>query len=265
MSARRDDGDDGPKAAALVVRRDPDRGPAGARALDRGAGGPQGLLPILGLPPSAYPAIQVDELTLSSAIRGLSLDVPRGTLCCVLAPGGGGKTALLRVLAGVVRPGAGRALVLGQDPYAAREALRGRVGYLPPERVLEPGVALGRQAARSASLVGLSAARSEGRYRWLLTRLGLRDLLEVPAAALPSGARRLGEAALALLLGRELLLLDDPDAGMDPDQRERLFTLLGERAGATAVYTARDPGLAQRADWVVALQNGQLVAAGPPR
>lgn len=221
-------------------------------------------MPLAGLAPSLYPAVQIDELTLEGALRGVSLHVPRGGLCCVLGPGGGGKTALLRVLAGHARPQSGRALVLGQDPCRDRAALRARVGYLPPERVLDPTVPLGRQAARSASLCGLSVRHSEARYRALLTRLGLRAVLETPAAALASGQRRLGEVALALLLGAELLLLDDPDVGMDPEQRQRLFDLLGQLR-ITALFTARDPAQAERAARVAVLARGRLLAAGTPQ
>lgn len=166
----------------------------------------------------------------------VSLALPRGEFLAVLGPNGGGKSTLLRLLLGLVRPGGGSLRVLGQDPGQAG----GRIGYLPqftavsasfPITVLG-AVALGLVRPGFSGLGGWlkasarSAERAEARLA--LDRVGLAGQAGRRLSDLSGGQRQRVFIARAIVSGPELLLLDEPTASVDGKSRQELMALLAE-------------------------------------
>jgi heme ABC exporter ATP-binding subunit CcmA len=192
------------------------------------------------------------------ALSGVDLDVDAGEVVAVLGPNGAGKTSLLRACAGLVPVISGEAVVLGCDLREDRASVRRRVGLFGHDPSLyDELTALEnvRFAVRAAGLStqGVGAA---------LDRLGLVGrLARTPVARMSAGQRR--RTALAVLVARrpELLLLDEPHAGLDAEARAIVGTLVAEAAasGAAVVMTSHEADLAvPLADRVVTMSGGRI-------
>ncbi|RLG54123.1 MAG: ABC transporter ATP-binding protein, partial [Thermoproteota archaeon] len=147
------------------------------------------------------------------ALRDVSFELKEGDFCLVAGPNGAGKTTLMRVLSGITQPSWGEAYVSGVSVRSA--AVRARVGYLPEEAGVLGGLSVWRNTLLYARLSGYSGGEAERRAREALTLMGLWELRGRRAGSLSKGlARRL---VLAQLLTRdaEVLLLDEPAAGLD--------------------------------------------------
>ncbi|MCB9896607.1 MAG: ABC transporter ATP-binding protein [Planctomycetes bacterium] len=175
-------------------------------------------------------AVHVERLCKTfgptTALDELDLAVPRGTVFGLLGRNGAGKTTLMRVIMGLLRPDRGEALVFGEDMRRAPIDLRARVAYVPQEVSLIARLDL----ARHADLLGhfyprfdVDAARS------LARRLDVD--WDLAAGALSVGSRRKAAVVLALASGADLVVLDEPAAGLDPLARRALYELLIERLG----------------------------------
>ena len=166
----------------------------------------------------------------------VSLALPCGEFLAVLGPNGGGKSTLLRLLLGLIRPGGGSVRVLGQDPGEAG----GRIGYLPQYTAVSASfpitvlgaVALGLVRPGFAGLGGWlkPAERRAERAAALLAlqRVGLADLAGRRLSDLSGGQRQRVFIARAIVSGPELLLLDEPTASVDSRSRQELMALLAE-------------------------------------
>ncbi|MDR7278416.1 ABC transporter ATP-binding protein [Catenuloplanes atrovinosus] len=205
-------------------------------------------------------AIAAEHLTKWYAdgrgVHDLSLTVPAGEVFGLLGPSGAGKTTTLRMLLDLVRPSAGRVSVLGEEPSAV--AVRARIGYCPAELTFE------RRESVLSLLHALDRARggrNTVRLRTLADRLGL-DTGRRARSLSPGNRRRLGLVA-AFMHDPDLLLLDEPAAGLDPAGRSELLALIREtrERGRTVVLCARQVSDTwQVADRVGVLHEGRLVA-----
>jgi ABC-2 type transport system ATP-binding protein len=220
------------------------------------------------------PAISVRQLAVTFAGRGrhaavralqpLDLDVAAGRIVGVLGPNGSGKTTLLRVLAGAQRPSAGTVTVLGEPPGSAR--LRRRVAW-HPEGPLPLGVLSARDyLAWIGAELGLANADADARIEHWLRRLDLAHTGRRWLRTFSTGMQKRLALAAALLGDPDVLLLDEPTAGLDPFGSEALMQILRERAAAgTTVLLASHHLLEVEAicDEVVVLHDGVLRARGP--
>jgi len=205
------------------------------------------------------------------ALRGLTLSVAPGAFVPLLGPSGAGKTALLRVLAGLTRPLAGRVTVAGLSLTEAsdsdlRELRRGVVGFVP--RLLGPPARTGgllpeldaANIALPLRLAGVGGTCARRRVLALRELLGLGDLPRVPAEQLPpAGLVRLAIAS-ALAHQPALLLLDEPGAGLTEQERDDLLELLRrlhEELRLTVLLATRDGALAHRIGGVVRVRDGR--------
>ncbi|MHC1700354.1 MAG: metal ABC transporter ATP-binding protein [Humidesulfovibrio sp.] len=187
-----------------------------------------------------HPAIELENLWFaygaSRVLDQVSLTLPAGEFLAVLGPNGGGKSTLLRLLLGLVKPGGGALRVLGREPGQAG----GRIGYLPqftnvsasfPITVLG-AVALGLVRPGFAGLsgwVGPAARRAEREAALqALSRVGLADQAGRRLSDLSGGQRQRAFIARAIVSGPELLLLDEPTASVDGKGRHELMALLAE-------------------------------------
>ncbi|RJL27144.1 ABC transporter ATP-binding protein [Bailinhaonella thermotolerans] len=218
------------------------------------------------VPPPAIEATGLRKSHGATAIlAGVDLRVPAGTVCALLGPNGSGKTAVLRILAGRMRPDAGTVRVAGhdlaRDPGAARAAI-GLAGH--------PSTVDDRLTGEENLLRGLrhlGRARARRRAAALLERLGLTGAATLPAAACPAGVRRRLDLALALTGDPSVLLLDEPTAGLDPRARRAVWENVRDLAagGLTVLLTTQDLAEAgELAGRVAVLDRGRLVAEGTP-
>nr|WP_231116458.1 ABC transporter ATP-binding protein [Motilibacter rhizosphaerae] len=213
-----------------------------------------------------YAAVEVVDLVKRygrrTAVDGLTLRVERGSVTAVLGPNGAGKTTTIETCEGYRSPDAGTVRVLGLDPVRDATALRPKVGVMLQgggiPNAVRPMEALRHAAALHADPLppGL-----------LVERLGLGSSLRTPYKRLSGGQQQRLSLALALIGRPELVFLDEPSAGLDPQARAVIGDLVLElrRSGVTVVLTTHLIDEAERlADEVVVIDAGRVVASGSP-
>jgi len=217
-------------------------------------------------PTPADAALVVDGLVRRfgslRAVDGLSMTLPRGTLMALLGPNGAGKTSTLDVCTGFARPDSGTVRVLGLDPWKQSRSLRPRIGVM-----LQAGGA--HAAARVGEMLSVIARCSARPLdpAWLLDTLGLSDAVRTPVRRLSGGQLQRLSLAMALVGRPELLFLDEPTAGMDPQARHLVWDLLKSvrRDGVSVLLTTHLLDEAELlADRVVIIDHGRVVAEGAP-
>ncbi|WP_369228144.1 ABC transporter ATP-binding protein [Streptomyces sp. R39] len=201
-------------------------------------------------------ALDSVDLALGTGVHGL------------LGPNGAGKTSLIRVLATVARPSAGRVELLGRDT-AGRRALgevRARLGYLPQEFGYYPGFTVREFVAYVAWLKELPAAGTPAAVERAVARVGLADRADAKVRTLSGGmVRRLG-VAQAIVNEPDLLLLDEPTAGLDPEQRVEFRELLRELGASATVVVSTHlvEDVAAACTEVTLLDAGRVAYRGTP-
>jgi ABC-2 type transport system ATP-binding protein len=213
------------------------------------------------------PAIQVSGLVKSyagrHAVEGLTLTVARGAVVALLGPNGAGKTTTIEICEGFRRPDAGEVRVLGLDPIRDAAVLKPKVGVM-----LQDGVGA-YTGAKARELLELFAAYAVHPHDTadLLDRVGLTEVAGTLVKRLSGGQRQRLSLALALVGRPELVFLDEPTAGMDPQARRGTWQLISQlRAdGVTVVLTTHFLDEAEQlADTVVVINDGRVVATGSP-
>jgi heme exporter protein A len=193
------------------------------------------------------------------ALSDVSVSVPEGATLAVLGANGAGKTTLLRVLAGLLRPHAGRVRVEGAALPAERWRLPARVGFLGHEPLLYRELS-GRENLRyHARLHG----QPDERVDELLAAVGMEGRADEPVRELSRGMVQRLAVARAVLHRPSLLLLDEPRANLDPAAAEALEPLIGRASGCTRVLVSHDvEGALAESDLVLRLKRGRPAAEG---
>ncbi|PPK66729.1 ABC transporter ATP-binding protein [Actinokineospora auranticolor] len=212
------------------------------------------------------PAVEVSDLVKSygptTAVAGVGFRLDRGAVLALLGPNGAGKTTTVEVCEGFRRPDSGRVQVLGLDPVTEGAALRPRIGVMPQGGGAYPGV----RAAEMLRLVAACAANPLD-PAWLIDVLGLAGCARTPYKRLSGGQQQRLSLACALIGRPELVFLDEPTAGMDPQARRLVWELVGAlRADGVAVLltTHLMEEAEALADHVVIVDGGRVVAEGTP-
>jgi ABC-2 type transport system ATP-binding protein len=197
------------------------------------------------------------------ALDGFSLEVPAGSVFGVLGPNGSGKSTFLALVAGGEDPPEGSLTVLGVRPS---RRLRARIGVVFQENASDQLMSPLAYLLFAGRLFGVPGAVARSAAWELLERLGLASRAGDPISTLSGGMRRRLEVARALLHRPELLLLDEPTTGVDPEERRLLWeTVLAERGKATVLLATNDLHEADAVcDRVAFVQNGRVVATGAP-
>jgi len=214
---------------------------------------------------AAAPAIRLAGLRRDygerTALDGVGLTVAAGESLVVLGPNGAGKTTLLRILATLLRPSGGEAIVLGCALPDQAWKLRGRIGYLGHEPLLYRDLS-GRENLRfHARLHGITGAPAEARIAELLAAAGMERRADERIAELSAGMRQRLAICRCVLHRPELLLLDEPDSNLDAEGRELARALIGPGPGRTRVIVSHDPERFEaEADQVLRLEAGGKVA-----
>ncbi len=218
----------------------------------------------------APPVIALEEVRLGygdrELIQGLTLAVTPGQVFGLVGPSGGGKTTLLRAVLGLVRPRAGEVLVFGEPALTLPRRLRRRLGYVPQQFTLYPNLTVVENLRFVGGLYGLGWWRQRRRIRATLEALELYEHRGKLARHLSGGMLRRLQLAAALLHEPELLLVDEPTAGIDPILRQRCweeFRALA-RQGRTVFFTTQYVNEAELCDQVALVAGGRLLAMGTP-
>ena len=217
------------------------------------------------------PVIEVEGIGkrfgATTALDGVDLRVPAGSVLGLLGPNGAGKTTLVRILATLLRPDTGRAAVAGLDVVRQAAAVRRLIGLSGQYAALD-GYLTGRENLRMVGrLAGLGRAAAAGRADQLLDIFDLTEAADRTVRTYSGGMRRRLDVAASLVAHPTVLFLDEPTTGLDPRGRVGLWRLLGELTGqgATLLLTTQYLEEADRlADTIGVLDHGRVIAAGTP-
>ena len=197
-----------------------------------------------------------------TAVRDVSLAIPRGSTYGFLGPNGAGKTTTIRMIFDIVKPTSGRIRILG-----ASSALdvRTRIGYLPEEKGLYKTMTAAATVAYFASLKGLERKAAKRRAYELLERYGLREFADAKIQALSKGMSQKVQVLCAIAHGPELVVLDEPFSGLDPVNQQVLEELIRDlaRRGSTVIFSTHVMEHAERlCDRLLLIVKGRKVFDG---
>ena len=196
------------------------------------------------------------------AVDGLSFSVPSGRLIGFVGRNGAGKTSTMRIICGLLAADAGTVTWCG-GPIDA--SVRERIGYMPEERGLYPKMRVGDQLEYFAVLHGASHEQARAAARSWLDRLGLGDRISDRVEALSHGNQQRVQLAAALVHRPDLLILDEPFAGLDPIASDVMSNVLREEAarGVPVLFSSHQLELVEHlCESVVIIDRGRLVACG---
>ena len=199
------------------------------------------------------------------ALRGIDLDVDPGEFVSLLGPSGSGKSTVLGLLAGMLRPSAGRVLIgshdIGRMAPRSLARLRGSVVALVLQNPSRNLLAYATVRQNVAFAAGSSGTSSDG----LLSRLGLAALADRVTGQLSGGEQQRVGIAAALSAGAQLVLADEPTSQLDADGRQHVMDLLAQvhaDFGCTVVLVTHDPSVAARSPRTVTIRDGRVGSEG---
>ncbi len=201
------------------------------------------------------------------AVRGIDLDVRRGEAFGFLGPNGAGKSSTMRMIAAVSPVSGGELRILGLDPAVDGPAIRGRLGVCPQEDTLDSELNVRDNLVIYARYFGIGRAEARTRADELLEFVALTEKAKARVEDLSGGMKRRLTIARSLVSSPELLLLDEPTTGLDPQARhllwDQLFRL--KQQGVTLVITTHYMDEAEQlCDRLVVMDKGRVAAEGSP-
>jgi ABC-2 type transport system ATP-binding protein len=201
------------------------------------------------------------------ALDALDLVVPPGGMLGLLGPNGAGKTTTMLLLATLLAPSRGFARIFGHDITRDRRAVRRRLGLVFQENTVDPLLTVSENLLFAARLAGLHRRAAHDAVASVIGWAGLGARAGTPARSLSGGWRRIVDISRALLHQPDLLILDEPTVGLDPEHRERVWSLLESRRredGTTILFSTHYLAEAEPADRVVLLSEGRVVGSDAP-
>ncbi len=197
------------------------------------------------------------------AVNGVSFDVAKGETLGLLGPNGAGKTTTVSMIAGLVTPDSGQVLVDGAPVVGDTNPVKRRIGLVPQDLALYDELPAQANLELFAALYGIGGAQAVSVIDEALTLVGLKDRAKDRAGTFSGGMKRRLNLAAALLHDPDILLLDEPTVGVDPQSRNAIFDNLEalKRRGKTLVYTTHYMEEAERlCDRIVIVDHGQVIA-----
>ncbi|MFQ5663578.1 MAG: ABC transporter ATP-binding protein, partial [Terriglobia bacterium] len=220
---------------------------------------------------SPTPAIEVDQLTHAygarTALQEVTCTVPPGEIFGLLGPNGSGKTTLFRILATLLSPTGGRARIFGDDVTQHPLAVRRRIGVVFQSPSLDGKLTAAENLRHQGHLYGLHGKELRHQVDEMLARINLADRRDERVEKLSGGLRRRLEIAKGLLHRPQLMLLDEPSAGLDAGARRDLRVYLRQLRdlhGVTVFLTTHLMDEAESSDRLGILDPGRLVGLGSP-
>ncbi len=218
--------------------------------------------------PESTIAVEVDGLSKyfgpATALGGVDFSLRAGDFLTIFGPNGAGKTTMMRIVATLARPSAGTVRIFGQDTRDAPSAVRQRIGLVTHRSLLYASLSAYDNVRFFARMFGVDDA--DTRAREVLVDLGLEHRMDDPVQTYSRGMEQRAAIARALVHRPEVLLLDEPFSGLDPDARARLRELIVKPGDAprTVIVTSHDLSHgADLADRVAILSRGRLVFDAP--
>jgi ABC-2 type transport system ATP-binding protein len=199
------------------------------------------------------------------ALDGLTLTIRRGEVYGLLGPNGSGKTTAIRVLTGLERADRGSVRALGVE--APSRALATRIGYMPQETALYADLTVAENLELFGALQGMDARTLQRRMDELLRLVDLAERRDAVVQTLSGGMRHRASLVAALLHDPELLVLDEPTVGVDPELRASFWGYFDDLAGrgVTVLITTHYMDEARHCGRIGFLRRGRLIAEGSPR
>ena len=200
------------------------------------------------------------------AVSNLDLEIPSGAVVGIIGPSGSGKTTTIRMVTGSLAPTAGTVEVLGGRPGVLSRQVRERMGYLPQQFSMYPDLTVLENVDFAASVYGLILWRRYRRRRAVLELVDLWSVRGRRAERLSGGMRRRLELAAALVHEPDLLVLDEPTAGIDPLLRRVVWNEIHRLRdlGVTSLVTTQYVTEAEECDLVALISDGRRIAFGTP-
>jgi Nod factor-specific ABC transporter NodJ protein len=201
------------------------------------------------------------------AVDRLDLDIPRGVSLGIAGANGAGKTTLLGMISGMVAPSAGSLLIGGQDVTTHRRAVKSGLGVVPQGMTLDTELPVAANLTTFARYHGITGPAARRRAEELLEFAELTPYRKALVADLSGGMQRRLAIARALVADPELILLDEPTTGLDPESRRRVWDRLSQITGrgATLIVTSHHADEIERlCDEVLVLDHGRVRALGTP-
>jgi len=198
------------------------------------------------------------------ALSGVDLEVPKGSIVGLVGANGAGKTTLIRLLVGALRPDSGEIRVLGVDPFAHKRKARSMVGYMPQSPVLYEDLTVLENVRFFGR--GHISDDVDQKARSVLEFVDLRDEADRQIRALSGGQRQRASLAATLVHEPQMLFLDEPTAGVDPELRHTFwqrFRRLAE-SGVTLVVSTHQMDEVVHCDRVAIIRSGAVLANATP-
>ncbi len=217
-------------------------------------------------------AVSIENLCRSFgdtvAVNGINLSIPANSVYALLGPNGAGKTTTISMLSTLLRPSSGSARVAGFDIIKTPEQVRRKIGVTFQEIVLEPDFTARQNLDYHARLYGMKKTERQYKIDKLLSIVELEEAADQRAGVFSGGMKRRLELARGLLTEPEILILDEPTQGLDPQNRTKIWEYieaLQKTTGITVLLTTHYMDEAETvSDRVGIIDRGQIVAEGAP-
>ncbi len=214
-------------------------------------------------------AIQVRDLHKDfgdiHAVRNVSFDVAEGEIFSLLGPNGAGKSTIISILSCLLRPTRGDALVMGHSVVHEPLAVRAAIGVVPQDLALYEDLSARENLTFWGRMVGLRGAQLRQRVDEVLALIGLSERQKGRVAKYSGGMKRRLNIGIALLHRPQVIIMDEPTVGIDPQSRRNILDSVKElnRLGATVLYTTHYMEEAQELSHHIAIMDqGQVIARG---
>lgn len=201
------------------------------------------------------------------ALDAVSLKVPQGSLFALIGPNGAGKSTLIDILSTIRRPLSGRAMVAGLDVARDPRGVRRRIGVIFQNSTLDTRLSVFDNLDFHARVHAMPRAARRARIDEMLALVQLDDWRDAPARALSAGMRRRLEIARGLLHEPEILFMDEPTVGLDPQSRANIWQHLSDlraRTGITLIVTTHYIDEVADADRICVIDAGKILVEGSP-
>jgi len=221
------------------------------------------------------PFVELEEVDFSygeiRVLEGINLTVEAGDFLGIIGPNGSGKTTLLRIMLGVLEPDHGRVRLFGHPPSSFRQW--GRLGYVPQKATLDPALPATVQEVVATGLVpalglwGRVRAAERRRIQEVLAHVGMDAHAGARIGALSTGQQQRVLIARALVSNPEMLILDEPTGGVDPEAQTSLYALLhhlNRERDVTLILVSHDIGVVAKEVTKLACLNRRLIFHGRP-
>lgn len=215
--------------------------------------------------------IRIDDLYKSygevKAVQGISFRVKKGELFAFLGLNGAGKSTTISIMCGQLQKDGGRVALNGKNLDENADEIKRAIGVVFQNSVLDKPLSVYDNLKTRAALYGIVGEAFERRLKELISLFELQDILRRPVGKLSGGQRRRVDVARALIHNPEILILDEPTTGLDPQTRKAVWGIiegLRKQRGMTVFLTTHYMEEAADADYIVILDGGKIAAEGTP-